>query len=245
MGPLLAIKGEASVMENIEKRLAALEEVLRKLSAGEFGVENELVPLEDPLGRVERAMNYLLMDLQSLTLANEEREAFLVDQQNALQEKSRIIEVQRQAVADRDRELQVKANVIQQQANAIAQLSTPIMEIWRDVLLLPIVGTVDTHRSVIVKRALLSAIARTRARCVILDITGVELVDSSTANHLLKVVRASTLMGAHCVLTGLSESVAETLVDLGVDLSEVATLGSLRDGLRHCLKHIRSAAESA
>ena len=69
-------------------------------------------------------------------------------------------------------------------------------------------------------------------------------VDSSTANHLLKVVRASALMGAHCVLTGLSESVAETLVDLGVDLSEVATLGSLRDGLRHCLKHIRSGTAS-
>lgn len=231
-------------MEDLEKRLLTLEGVLEKLSFGEFSAENELVPRHDALGRVEQSLNFLLMDLQSSMLANQEREAFLLEQQALLEEKSKIIDLQAQTVADKDRELRVKLGVIQQQANAIAQLSTPIMEIWRDVLLLPIVGTVDTHRSVSVKRALLTTISRTRARCVILDITGVELVDSSTANHLLKVVRASTLMGAHCVLTGLSESVAETLVDLGVDLSEVATLGSLRDGLRHCLKYIRAGSNS-
>jgi rsbT co-antagonist protein RsbR len=231
-------------MQDLEKRLAVLEDMVGKLSVGQFGAENELSPGDDALGRVERAFNYLLMDLQTLTLATQEREAFLLEQQNALQEKSRTIELQAKTLADQDRELQLKLRVIQQQANAIAQLSTPIMEIWRDVLLLPIVGTVDTHRSVSVKRTLLAAIGRSRARCVILDVTGVELVDSSTANHLLKVVRAATLMGAHCVLTGLNESVSETLVDLGIDLSEVATLGSLRDGLRHCLQHIRSSSSA-
>ncbi|MBI5535727.1 MAG: STAS domain-containing protein [Deltaproteobacteria bacterium] len=177
-----------------------------------------------------------------MALAGKEREAFLEQQQRILIEKSEIIDKQRAQVAAQEKDLTTKLSIIQQQANAIAQLSTPIMEIWHDILLLPIVGTVDTHRSVAIKRALLKTISRTRARCVILDITGVELVDSSTANHLLKVVRASGLMGARCVLTGLSDSVAETLVDLGVDLAEVATLGSLRDGLRYCLSYIRSAS---
>jgi rsbT co-antagonist protein RsbR len=232
-------------MQDLEKRIAELEEVLNQLSNGQFDACHELEARDDALGGVERALNYVLMDLQTMTLASKEREAFLEQQQEALLEKSRVIEEQKSQVIDQERELQVKLNIIQQQAAAIAQLSTPIMEIWQDVLLLPIVGTVDTHRSVTVKRTLLQMIGRTRAKCVILDITGVELVDSGTANHLLKVVRASGLMGAHCVLTGLSDSVAETLVDLGVDLSEVATLGSLRDGLRYCLKFIRAASDTA
>lgn len=232
-------------MQDLEKRIADLEDVLNQLSNGHFDACHELEVHDDALGGVERALNYVLMDLQTMTLASKEREAFLEQQQQALLEKSQVIEEQKAQVTAQERELEVKMNIIQQQAAAIAQLSTPIMEIWQDVLLLPIVGTVDTHRSVTVKRTLLQMIGRTRAKCVILDITGVELVDSGTANHLLKVVRASGLMGAHCVLTGLSDSVAETLVDLGVDLSEVATLGSLRDGLRYCLKFIRSASEAA
>ncbi len=232
-------------MQDLEKRIADLEKVLNQLSNGQFDACHELEARDDALGGVEKALNYVLMDLQTMTLASQEREAFLEQQQEALLEKSRVIEEQKAQVTDQERELQVKLNIIQQQAAAIAQLSTPIMEIWQDVLLLPIVGTVDTHRSVTVKRTLLQMIGRTRAKCVILDITGVELVDSGTANHLLKVVRASGLMGAHCVLTGLSDSVAETLVDLGVDLSEVATLGSLRDGLRYCLKFIRAASDTA
>lgn len=232
-------------MQDLEKRLAELQRVMTNLSDGHFDSCHELDVRDDALGGVEQALNYLLMDLQTMTLASKEREAFLEQQQQALLEKTRLIEQQATQVAEQERELRVKLKIIEQQAAAIAQLSTPIMEIWQDVLLLPIVGTVDTHRSVAVKRSLLQMIGRTRAKCVILDITGVELVDSGTANHLLKVVRASGLMGAHCVLTGLSDSVAETLVDLGVDLSEVATLGSLRDGLRYCLKFIRSISDTA
>src|SRR5215468_2212927 len=105
-------KGEAWVMQDLEKRLAAVEDVLGKLSAGQFAAENELAPGDDALGRVERALNYLLMDLQTLTLANQEREAFLVEQHSVLQQKSKTVELQSRALAERDRELEVKLRVI-------------------------------------------------------------------------------------------------------------------------------------
>jgi len=133
------------------------------------------------------------------------------------------------------RALEAKLGTIETQAAAIRELSTPIMDIWEDILLLPIVGLLDTRRSADVMSNLLAAIAQKQSKHVILDITGVELVDTRTADYLIKVVRASRLLGTRCVLTGLSPAVAQTLVEIGADLSEVTTMRSLREGLRHCL----------
>jgi len=133
------------------------------------------------------------------------------------------------------RALEAKLGTIETQAAAIRELSTPIMDIWEDILLLPIVDLLDTKRSADVMSNLLAAIAQKQSKHVILDITGVELVDTRTADYLIKVVRASRLLGTRCVLTGLSPAVAQTLVEIGADLSEVTTMRSLREGLRHCL----------
>ena len=133
------------------------------------------------------------------------------------------------------RALEAKLGTIETQAAAIRELSTPIMDIWEDILLLPIVGLLDTRRSADVMSNLLAAIAQKQSKHVILDITGVEIVDTRTADYLIKVVRASRLLGTRCVLTGLSPAVAQTLVEIGADLSEVTTMRSLREGLRHCL----------
>jgi rsbT co-antagonist protein RsbR len=137
------------------------------------------------------------------------------------------------------RALEAKLGTIETQAAAIRELSTPIMDIWDDVLLLPIVGVLDTRRSADVMSNLLEAIVHKKSKYVILDISGVEIVDTRTADYLIKVVRASRLLGTRCVLTGLSPAVAQTLVEIGADLSEVTTLRSLRDGLRHCLAGTR------
>lgn len=142
------------------------------------------------------------------------------------------------------RALEAKLGTIETQAAAIRELSTPIMDIWEDILLLPIVGVLDTRRSADVMGNLLSAIVQKQSKHVILDITGVEIVDTRTADYLIKVVRASRLLGARCVLTGLSPQVAQTLVEIGADLSEVTTLRSLREGLRHCLASIRDEHEA-
>ena len=133
------------------------------------------------------------------------------------------------------RALEAKLGTIETQAAAIRELSTPIMDIWEDILLLPIVGVLDTRRSADVMTNLLQAIVEKQCKHVILDITGVEIVDTGTADYLIRVVRAAGLLGTRCVLTGLSPAVAQTLVEIGADLSAVTTLRSLREGLRHCL----------
>ena len=138
------------------------------------------------------------------------------------------------------RALEAKLGTIETQAAAIRELSTPIMDIWDDVLLLPIVGVLDTRRSAEVMSNLLDAVCQKQCKYVILDITGVEVVDTSTADYLIKVVRALRMLGSRCVLTGLSPAVAQTLVQIGAELSEVTTLRSLREGLRHCLTNIRN-----
>ena len=121
---------------------------------------------------------------------------------------------------------------------AIVELSTPIMEIWDQVLVMPLVGELDEQRSVQVMGKLLEAISRDQARCVIIDVTGVEFVDTQTAAHLLHMIQAATLLGTYCVITGVGPEVARTLVTLGVDMSSVTTLRDLKAGLRACLRRL-------
>ncbi len=142
------------------------------------------------------------------------------------------------------RDLEAKIAVIQEQELAISELNTPVMEIWDDVLVLPIVGIVDTRRSMEIMNNLLSNIEQTQARCVIIDVTGVEVVDTKTADYLLKVMRAATLLGSRCVLTGLSSAIAQTLVEIGADLSEIRTLRNIKEGLKDCLKYLRSQRQA-
>lgn len=137
------------------------------------------------------------------------------------------------------RELEVKLATIEEQAAAIRELSTPVMEIWEDVLVLPVVGVVDTKRSMDIMNNLLERIVQTQSKCVIIDITGVEIVDTRTADYLLRVSRAANLLGTRCVLTGLSPAVAQTLVEIGANLTEVRTLRNLRDGLKDCLLYLK------
>ena len=105
-----------------------------------------------------------------------------------------------------------------------------------------IVGIVDTQRSVEMTERLLQAIVERQARCVIIDITGVDVVDTATADHFVKMVRAAAMLGAHCVVCGISPDVAQTLARIDVELTDVTTMRSLKDALDHCLAHIESLA---
>jgi rsbT co-antagonist protein RsbR len=129
-----------------------------------------------------------------------------------------------------------KNEALQRLRHAVQELSTPILEIWDDVLALPIIGVIDARRSSEMMERLLEEVARKRSRFVIIDITGVELVDTSTADHFIKLVRAVELLGARCMITGVSPAVAQTLVSLGVDLGALTTLQSLRHALKECLR---------
>jgi rsbT co-antagonist protein RsbR len=124
-----------------------------------------------------------------------------------------------------------RERVIRQQQEAIRELSTPVLQIRDRMLLLPIIGVMDTHRARLVTENLLRAIRANRAKVVVMDVTGVATVDSKVANHLLQTVTAARLMGALVIVTGLSSEVAQSLVGLGIDLSRMNTVGDLQGGV--------------
>ncbi len=130
------------------------------------------------------------------------------------------------------RELEDKLSTIEAQRLAIAELSTPIMEVWEGVLCLPVVGVMDTARSAEMTNALLRTVVEKETRCCIVDITGIEVMDTSTADHFMRMARAVSLLGAECVLTGINPHIAQTIVHMGVDLRGVRTHRTLQDALR-------------
>jgi rsbT co-antagonist protein RsbR len=130
-----------------------------------------------------------------------------------------------------DEYLKTKERIIGLQEESIRELSTPVLQIRERMLLVPIVGVLDTHRARLMTEGMLQAIRSHRARVVVIDITGVAAVDSKVANHLFQTVAAARLMGARAVITGLSSDVAQALVALGVDLEKLNTVGDLQGGL--------------
>jgi rsbT co-antagonist protein RsbR len=124
-----------------------------------------------------------------------------------------------------------RERVIRQQQEAIRELSTPVLQVRERLLILPIIGVLDSQRAGQLTEQLLTGIRRHRARVVVIDITGVANVDASVADHLVKTVDASRLMGASVIITGLSSNIAQTLVTIGVDLSKMNTIGDLQGGI--------------
>jgi rsbT co-antagonist protein RsbR len=207
---------------SFDERLQRAEEILTKVADGQLDQRLEITETDDALTGLEMGINFLIVDLRSTEQANRAQKEELLNQQ---------------------RELEAKLLTIEQQAAAIRELTTPVMEVWDDVLVLPVVGVVDTRRSMEIMNNLLESIVEKQSKCVIIDITGVELVDTKTADYLLKVARAASLLGTRCVLTGLSPSVAQTLVEIGADLTEVRTLRNLKAGLLDCLAFLRAGKQ--
>ncbi len=130
------------------------------------------------------------------------------------------------------RELEDKLATIERQRLAIQELSTPIMEVWDGLLCVPVVGLMDTARSSEMTSALLRAVVEKGARCAIIDITGIDVMDTRTVDHFIRMAKAVRLLGADCVLTGINPHIAQTVVHMGLDLSNVITHRSLRDALQ-------------
>lgn len=143
------------------------------------------------------------------------------------------LRVRARQLADSEKE---KSELIERLRYAIDELSNPILEVWNDVLAMPIIGIVDSRRSAEMTERLLAEVSRTQAKHVIVDLTGVEVVDTKTADNLVKLVRSVELIGARCMLTGIKPAVAQTLVNIGVDFSRLETLRNLRHGLREALR---------
>lgn len=127
--------------------------------------------------------------------------------------------------------VQERERVIRQQQEAIRELSTPVLQVRERLLILPIIGVIDTQRARQLTEQLLRGIRANRAKVVVIDITGVPGVDSTIANHLVQAVAASRLLGATVIVTGVSAEIAQTLVTIGVDLGKMNTVGDLQGGI--------------
>jgi anti-anti-sigma regulatory factor len=137
---------------------------------------------------------------------------------------------------EQEESARLQQEVIEAQKRAIQELSTPIIPVMERVIVMPLIGSIDTMRAKDVTRRLLAGIREHHARVVILDITGVPIVDSGVAAYLNKTIQAARLKGARAIVTGVSDAVAETIVDLGIDWSGIETLGDLKTGLRAAMQ---------
>ncbi|MCI4664250.1 MAG: protoglobin domain-containing protein [Neomegalonema sp.] len=126
--------------------------------------------------------------------------------------------------------VEARETTIEAQQREMSELPTPVLQVKAGLLLVPVVGTLDSHRARSLTIALLESIQSMRARVLVLDITGVSAVDSMVANHLLQTMTAARLMGAHSIITGISPTVAEALVKIGVDATSLNTFGDLERG---------------
>jgi rsbT co-antagonist protein RsbR len=138
-----------------------------------------------------------------------------------------------------------REEIIRQQREDMVELSTPVIKVWDKILSLPIIGTLDSRRAQLMMESLLHKIVETGSVIAILDITGVKTMDTLVANHLIKTVTAARLMGARCILTGVSPGIAQTMVQLGIDLSQITTRAQMSDGIQLAFEMVGRKVVSA
>ena len=122
------------------------------------------------------------------------------------------------------------------QEETILELSTPIIKVWDEILAVPLIGMLDSRRAKLVTETLLNAIINTGSKVAIIDVTGVSIIDTEVANHIIKTLNAVKLLGAKAIVTGIRPEIAQTLVDLGVSLGDIVTSSQLSGGLKHAFK---------
>ena len=192
--------------------LDAMSEVLQAIEAGDLSVRAELPCAEtEPLGALAACIN-------GMTVLLAER---------------------RQETLSYQKQLESQIETIDKQRVAIHELSTPIIEVWDGVLCAPIVGVLDSARASEMTSALLHTVVETKASLAIIDITGIEAMDTQATDHFLRMARAIRLLGADCALSGVHPNVARTIVHMGIDLDGISSYRTLRDVLQH---HVRSKA---
>ncbi len=187
-------------------------------------VEVMKTPVRDARGEVIGVQG-IFWDVTARVRAEERLEKTHVEIEKQVAD--RTAELKRE-VAERER---LQQEIIEVQKQAIHELSTPVIPIMDRIIVMPLIGSIDSLRARDITRSLLAGIRERRAKVVILDITGVSVVDSGVASHLNKTIQAARLKGARTIITGVSDAVAETVIDLGIDWSGVETLADLQTGL--------------
>jgi rsbT co-antagonist protein RsbR len=195
------------------KRIEKIEDVLSSVAAGEMDarINSEI---EDDFSGIEASIDLLIDDLTDELKKRNEIQKELEDKLEKIQQQQKTI--------------------IQQQED-LMELSSPVTKVWDNILILPVIGTLDSQRTQIMMENLLQKIVSSACTISILDITGVPTVDTQVANYLLKTVTAAKLLGAECIISGISPAIAQTIVHLGIDLSAIKTKATLQDAMIYAM----------
>lgn len=194
--------------EFVRERLKSLLDVVQSVASGDFSVRVQIPEEEDEFTALSIELERMIDKLIEANKVSEERMARL---QAAVEEKERLLKT-------------------------VGELSSPVIQVWENVLVMPLVGAIDSARAARIMEDLLTGITKYQAEIVIIDITGVPVVDTGVANHLIQTIKAASLLGAKCVVVGISGEVAQSLVSLGVDLSGVVTHSNLQAGIRYAME---------
>jgi rsbT co-antagonist protein RsbR len=242
------------LISNEEGRLQSeelLDAFLNRLrvGAGDGAADGELDPVSDILetitvararkGYSPRETGVFLFSFKDALLKVLSEE--IGDDPRALYEESIRLakKIDNLAIASFETFIKGREEVILRQMDEIAEISTPVIRVWDGILALPIIGTLDSARTQVVMESLLTQIVETGSSITILDISGVPTVDSLVAQHLIKTVSATRLMGAECIISGIRPEIAQTIVHLGIDLSGIITKASLASALRYAFTALR------
>lgn len=200
--------------ENAHQRIEHVKSILEAIAAGDS--EKRInIEYDDDFTPVEQAINVLIEDL-----------TFELQQSQKMREEME--EQLKQAV--------IQQQTIDQQQDDLIELSSPVTQVWDNILILPVIGTLDSQRTQIMMENLLQKIVQTGCTISILDITGVPTVDTQVANHLLKTVTAARLLGAECIISGISPAIAQTIVHLGIELEGIKTKATLQDAMLYAMR---------
>jgi rsbT co-antagonist protein RsbR len=206
---------------HLAQPLTKLTDAAERVSAGEMDVVVD-VRSRDELGKLASVFNQMVVHRKA---ARDELEARV---------QARTAELEA-ATAERER---LQQEIIDAQQQALHELSSPVIPVMDGIIVLPLIGSIDTLRAQDITRGLLDGITKHRAQVVIVDITGVSTIDSGVAGYLNKTIQAARLKGVHTIITGISNAVAEAIIDLGIDWSSLDTLADLKTGLRAALASI-------
>ena len=186
-----------------EERLADLTQVIMGMAGLDFSQKARTDDSENPLNTIAMGLNMLSEELEASVVSKSE-------------------------LSDKNEQLETLA---QQQKNMISQMATPIAKLWEGILLMPLVGMMTAARVQETLQNMLKSISDAQATVFILDIGGVSLIDTFTANHFLKMAKATRLMGCTCILSGISPQAAQTMVELGINVEEITTTGTMKDAI--------------
>lgn len=190
-------------------------------------------------GYSPRETGLFILSLKSVFI-NFLMESKEMDQATLLEE---VVEINRLidnlSIVTFDTYIKGREEVILRQTNEIEEISSPVIKVWDGIVALPIIGTLDSSRTQVVMESLLNEIVRTGSSIAILDISGVPAVDSLVAQHLMKTVSATRLMGAECIISGIKAEIAQTIVHLGIDLSGIYTKATLASALQFAFNRLK------